>query len=1109
MVSVMSALEQPIAPSPIARRRHVPRLLALVAAVVIPAAAPAVARAQALDIVHGFSGGGLTPIGLPEAGLMQASDGHFYGTTTDGGVELRDSPLSGAVFRMTPDGTVSITYALRDAGGGTSKAPVIQGSDGALYGTATLTGQPGTLFFRTTSTGAFEPFGCRVGDGGPTEPLVQGDDGAFYQTAVQTNIPEIVRVTPSGCSFFQLPFPWTSGNALSGLVLGADGYFYGTSARGGAFDRGVAYKWHPSGAFSVLHDFAGGTDGDAPSALRLGQDGHFYGTTEFGGTANLGTVFRMAPAGTVTVLHSFEGGDADGRWPATPVIQASDGRLYGTARGGAHQQGVAFAVTTSGTFSLLHAFQGGPTDGADPRGALVQAADGLLYGTTRTGGAGSLGTVFAMSTAGTVTLKHSFGAGMDGATPIAPLHRATDGAFYGTTLYGGAFNTGTVFRLGANGTTTVMHHFGTETDGALPLSGLVQMADGRLYGKASFQPTLYRLSLTGEFTPLVRLPGYADAGSALLRASDGSLYGTTTYGGFFEAGTVFRWTPDDAFSIVHEFDGGLGGAWPITGLVEASDGHFYGTTVGGGSAGAGTVFRLTRGGVHVVLHSFNGGAGGRSPEGTLIQARDGALYGTTSAGGAFGSGTIFRITLSGALTVLHSFREDRSGAGPLAGLIQASDGLLYGTTPRGGVSGGGTVFRITTGGAFSVVAAFNYTEGAVSTAPLVEHQGLLYGTVQASYRSDGAVFRLNPYARPWPPAHVTATGAGAPRGSIRVGWTPVATATRYVVSRRTGLAQAAVIANDITTNSFVDSTTRVGGRYYYTVVALNASGQSVASYEVGVTAGQAVQNDYDGDGKSDLAVFRPSNGTWYLRNTRSRGIPWGLVTDVRVPGDYDGDGRTDVAVFRPTDGGWYIFPSGTGIPFAYTWGNGADIPVPGDYDGDGRTDIAVFRPSTGIWYVIPSSTGAAYAYAWGAGADRPVPGDYDGDGRTDIAVFRPTTGAWYVVRSSTGDAFGYEWGNSADTPVPSDYDGDGRTDIAVFRPETGLWYIVQSSTGSSVAVAWGGAADLPVPGDYNGDGTTDIAVYRAGTWVVARTGTSFSESTPWGNSLDRPIVPAP
>ncbi len=203
--------------------------------------------------------------------------------------------------------------------------------------------------------------------------------------------------------------------------------------------------------------------------------------------------------------------------------------------------------------------------------------------------------------------------------------------------------------------------------------------------------------------------------------------------------------------------------------------------------------------------------------------------------------------------------------------------------------------------------------------------------------------------------------------------------------------------------------------------------------------------DFNGDGRTDVSVFRPSTGGWYLAGQAA--VAWGTAGDTPVPGDYDGNLTADIAVFRPSTGVWYIRGQA-----GAEWGAPGDLPVPGDYDGNGTTDIAVFRPSIGAWYV----RGQAGA-SWGAFGDVPVPGDYDGNGTTDVAVFRPTTGRWYVL----GQA-GATWGVLGDTPVPGGYDGDGKTDVAVFRRTTGKW-LVHGSAGADIVTDWGVGTDVPLP----------------------------------------------
>lgn len=380
------------------------------------------------------------------------------------------------------------------------------------------------------------------------------------------------------------------------------------------------------------------------------------------GVILLFSAFSIAasPAQSVYFTKLLNFSSSTGIYPFSSLTQTSDGSLYGaTLEGGDYFQGTIYKISTTGSLTTVHSFDG--ADGSSPFAALVQGSDGSIYGTTEAGGGidnNLYGTVFKLSANGTLATLHSFepNNSPDGYDPQGWLVQGNDGAFYGTTVDGGRYFSGTVFRITADGVLATLHAFEPQngSDGAYPYAGLVL---GR----------------------------------------DGNFYGTTTGGGRAgNSGTIFEMTPAGALTVLHSFNSSDGGR-PFGGLIQARDGNFYGVTLVGGAGGVGTIFKMTPGGALTTLHSF-GRADGSNPSGTLVQGSDGNFYGTTQAGGVSGNctggcGTIFKMSPNGTLTTLHSF-NGLDGATPYAGLMQASDGFFYGTTVDGGIYGYGTVFRV-------------------------------------------------------------------------------------------------------------------------------------------------------------------------------------------------------------------------------------------------------------------------------------------------------------------------------------------------------------------------------------------------------------------------------
>ena len=392
----------------------------------------------------------------------------------------------------------------------------------------------------------------------------------------------------------------------------------------------------------------------------------------------------------------------------------------------------------------------------------------------------------------------------------------------------------------------------------------------------------------------------------------------------------------------------------------------------------------------------------------------------------------------------------------------------------------------------------------------------------------------------------TGASAGAPRWVVvnRTGnslsgyystdaktWTPMGTRTIPMATRvYVGIAVTSHNTSAAATATFVYTTlissaatqTSTAATVPSTLAAGSnpAESQSETSTTPDALSARRTPGDYDGDGKADLAIFRPSTGAWQILTSSARLSPnpviWGTTADVPVPGDYDGDGKTDIAFYRPSLGLWSIRATSANEPAPLDisfMGDERAVPVPGDYDGDGRTDPAFYSPATGNWRVLKSSSGflTESTVALGSAYDIAVPGDYDGDGKTDPAVYRAATGQWIIRLSSVDYATTttLALGTPTDIPVPGDYDGDGVTDIAVFQPATSTWVARLSSQDlkATTLATLGAAGDTPVSADYDGDGKADLAVFHDGLWRILASSASYSSGIDlsWGRQADVPL----
>ena len=768
--------------------------------------------------------GNVSQSGVQPVGLLIGNDGSLYGVTSGGGLYS-----SGTVFRVNVDGSgYSVLHAFGvDTNDGAIPSTLMEGRDGMLYGTTSAGGSNalGAVFKLARDGSAFTnlyTFGSIINDAVMPAALIQGSDGALYGVAQQggTNLSGVVFKLATDGSAYQVlynfgndlvstpgGFYYGDGTTPVALTQGQDGALYGIAHQGGTNSQGALFRLASDGSsYEVIHSFGDLTnDASMPIGLAQRPDGVLLGIAQNGGASSNGAIFRVNTNGSGYSLgYSFTSALGDGANPGAGLIHGQDGSWYGTTLNGGSLQhvGTVFKLTADGSgceiirrfdviTSVLYDFS---TDGQQP-GALVQAANGQLYGFTTYGGTTGQGayqstgdgTIFTLSTNATgYAVIYNFSAtGSDGQNPASGLTLGRDGFLYGVTHSGGPAGQGAVFKLGQNGAAyQILYGFGLDPiDGYLPEAGLFQGTDGMFYGATSQGGygggsgfgAIFKVSPDGsQYAEVLSFGFWAPDGSTPtappLQGRDGNLYGTTADGGYYSSGyggfgIIYAvGTNGLGYTILHEFStNNLEGRTPFGGLVQGSDGALYGTSYGGqnfegNGPNYGTVFKLlTNGSNFQVLHTFtNNGVDGSGPHAGLTLASDGFLYGTTRYGGAHNHGTIFKLSTDGLLyQVLYNFGSiTNDGWEPVAGLTQGTDGYLYGATPFGGAFGPiggtyGTAFKIgTNGSGYTVLYSFGGTagDGRQPAGGLTQgSDGAFYGTTSAGGTMNaGVVFRLGP-----------------------------------------------------------------------------------------------------------------------------------------------------------------------------------------------------------------------------------------------------------------------------------------------------------------------------------------------------------------------------
>ncbi|MBO3116592.1 BspA family leucine-rich repeat surface protein, partial [Winogradskyella sp. DF17] len=652
----------------------------------------------------------------PSGSVIQVNNGKIYGMTNEGG-----SNNLGVLFEFDP-ATNTYTKKLDFDGASNGANPIgslMEATNGKLYGMTVFGGtfNRGVLFEYDPATSTFAKkldFDGTIKGRNPNGSLVQAANGKLYGmtggggSSDYGVLFEYDLVNATYTKKLDFDGTFNGRNPLGSLIQASNGKLYGMTSGGGIFSGGVLFEYDPAtDTFTKKLDFntSNGNGWQPFGSLIEATNGKLYGMTARGNIGNdFGVLFEYDPA-TSTYTKKFDFDGINGWSPWGSLVQAVNGKLYGmTQGGGSNNSGVLFEYDLATSIYTKRLDFDGTSNGASPRGSLLQATDGKLYGMTRRGGSNDSGVLFAYDpSTSTYTKKLDFDSSFEGLQPAGRLVQTSNGMLYGMTQIGGSNNFGVLFEYDPiTSTYTKRLDFDGTSNGRNPLGSLIQVSNGKLYGMTlqggsnNFGVLFEYDPITSTYTKRLDFNGTSNGQNpygSLVQASNGKLYGMTQGGGTFDSGVLFEYDPATGIYTKRLDFNGTTGRQPFGSLVEAANGKLYGMTRLGGSNNDGVLFEYDPS-ISTYINKFDfDRTNGENPYGSLIQASNGKLYGMTQGGGSNFVGVLFEYDPATSTYTKKFDFDGINGRNPWGSLVQASNGKLYGMTERGGSNNRGVLFE--------------------------------------------------------------------------------------------------------------------------------------------------------------------------------------------------------------------------------------------------------------------------------------------------------------------------------------------------------------------------------------------------------------------------------